>query len=185
MVWCVHSGEYLPGSKAVILVSCGLPTPVMLLSCRLWLANTCDTRGLWLSIRHELWVACLLATLSKVLIMAHAYAPLVVRTPSRPPRVCPLTTAFFPIHTACCCCSQNGRIKGEAKKALRAVIEQYGIPVTLSANQNILLRDIEPAWQQDIQDRLEVRVGGGVATDIAQTRSGYHWLDVMLVCEKL
>lgn len=31
--------------------------------------------------------------------------------------------------------SQNGRIKGEAKKALRAVIEKYGIPVTITANQ--------------------------------------------------
>lgn len=50
---------------------------------------------------------------------------------------------------------QNGRIKGDAKKALRGVIEQYGIPVTLSANQNILLRDIEPAWKEDIQARLE------------------------------
>lgn len=55
---------------------------------------------------------------------------------------------------------QNGRIKGEAKKALRGVIEQYGIPVTLSANQNILLRDIEPAWREDIQARLEVRKSG-------------------------
>ena len=51
---------------------------------------------------------------------------------------------------------QNGRIKGDAKKALRGVIEQYGIPVTLSANQNILLRDVEPAWKEDIQARLEV-----------------------------
>jgi sulfite reductase (ferredoxin) len=54
-------------------------------------------------------------------------------------------------------CTQNGRIKGDGKKALRAVIEQYGIPVTLSANQNILLRDVEPAWKEDIQARLEVR----------------------------
>jgi hypothetical protein len=30
---------------------------------------------------------------------------------------------------------QNGRIKGEGKKALRAVIEKYGIPVTITANQ--------------------------------------------------
>lgn len=51
---------------------------------------------------------------------------------------------------------QNGRLKGEAKKALRAVIERYELPVTLSANQNILLRDVEPAWQQDIQATLEV-----------------------------
>jgi sulfite reductase beta subunit-like hemoprotein len=54
------------------------------------------------------------------------------------------------------CLLQNGRIKGDAKKALRGVIEQYGIPVTLSANQNILLRDVEPAWKEDIQARLEV-----------------------------
>lgn len=58
---------------------------------------------------------------------------------------------------------QNGRIKGDAKKALRAVIEQYGIPVTLSANQNILLRDVEPAWKEDIQARLEVSSCNGRA----------------------
>jgi hypothetical protein len=51
---------------------------------------------------------------------------------------------------------QNGRIKGEAKKALRAVIEQYAIPVTLTPNQNIILRDVEPAWQKDVQATLEV-----------------------------
>ena len=69
------------------------------------------------------------------------------------------TTPVYPIDfvvAVCCSCLQNGRIKGDAKKALRGVIEQYGIPVTLSANQNILLRDLEPAWKEDIQARLEV-----------------------------
>jgi hypothetical protein len=69
------------------------------------------------------------------------------------------TTPVYPIDfvvAVCCSCLQNGRIKGDAKKALRGVIEQYGIPVTLSANQNILLRDVEPAWKEDIQARLEV-----------------------------
>lgn len=50
---------------------------------------------------------------------------------------------------------QNGRLKGEAKKALRAVIERYELPVMLSANQNIILREVEPAWKEDIQATLE------------------------------
>jgi sulfite reductase beta subunit-like hemoprotein len=41
------------------------------------------------------------------------------------------------------------------------VIERHGIPVTLTANQNILLRDIEPAWREEIQATLEVRGLGG------------------------
>lgn len=45
---------------------------------------------------------------------------------------------------------QNGRIQGEAKKALRAIIEKYEIPVTLTPHQNIILREIEPAWKEDI-----------------------------------
>ncbi len=51
---------------------------------------------------------------------------------------------------------QNGRIKGDAKRALRGVIERYELPVTLTANQNIILRDVEPAWREDIQASLEV-----------------------------
>ncbi len=54
---------------------------------------------------------------------------------------------------------QNGRIKGEAKKALRAVIEKYGINVVITANQNLILRDVEPAWKADIQATL---AAGGV-----------------------
>lgn len=54
---------------------------------------------------------------------------------------------------------QNGRLKGAPKKALRQVIEAYGLPVTLTANQNIILRDVEPAWKADIQAALEVRCG--------------------------
>ncbi|KAI8462259.1 MAG: sulfite reductase [Monoraphidium minutum] len=50
---------------------------------------------------------------------------------------------------------QNGRLKGEPKKALRAIIESYGIPVTLTANQNIILREVDPAWKDDIQRTLQ------------------------------
>ena len=49
---------------------------------------------------------------------------------------------------------QNGRVKGEAKKALRRVIERYELPVILTAQQNIVLTEVEPAWKQDIQDTL-------------------------------
>eukprot|EP00271_Cylindrocystis_brebissonii_P002007 TRINITY_DN1235_c0_g3_i2.p1 TRINITY_DN1235_c0_g3~~TRINITY_DN1235_c0_g3_i2.p1 ORF type:complete len:704 (-),score=155.00 TRINITY_DN1235_c0_g3_i2:114-2225(-) len=44
----------------------------------------------------------------------------------------------------------NGRIKGDAKKALREVIEQYNLPVRISANQNLMLCDIRPAWKTKI-----------------------------------
>jgi sulfite reductase (ferredoxin) len=53
---------------------------------------------------------------------------------------------------------QNGRLKGDAKKALRGVIERYELPVTLTANQNIILRDVQPAWKDDIQATLEVGI---------------------------
>jgi sulfite reductase (ferredoxin) len=54
---------------------------------------------------------------------------------------------------------QNGRVKGEAKKALRAVIEKYSIPVTITANQNLILREVEPAWKADI---LAILAAAGV-----------------------
>jgi len=49
---------------------------------------------------------------------------------------------------------QNGRVKGDAKKALRAVIERYEIPVSITANQNLILRNISPAWKDDIISSL-------------------------------
>mmetsp|Transcript_15684 Transcript_15684/g.47286 ORF Transcript_15684/g.47286 Transcript_15684/m.47286 type:complete len:680 (+) Transcript_15684:107-2146(+) len=49
---------------------------------------------------------------------------------------------------------QNGRLKGETKKALRQVIERYELPVRLTANQNLILLDVEPAWKTDIATTL-------------------------------
>lgn len=51
---------------------------------------------------------------------------------------------------------QNGRIKGDAKRALRTVIERYELPVTLTPNQNLLLRNVDPAWRADIEATLSV-----------------------------
>jgi len=34
------------------------------------------------------------------------------------------------------------------------VIEKYGIPVTITANQNLILREVEPAWKNDIMATL-------------------------------
>eukprot|EP00199_Chlamydomonas_sp_CCMP681_P001144 CAMPEP_0119104240 /NCGR_PEP_ID=MMETSP1180-20130426/2497_1 /TAXON_ID=3052 ORGANISM="Chlamydomonas cf sp, Strain CCMP681" /NCGR_SAMPLE_ID=MMETSP1180 /ASSEMBLY_ACC=CAM_ASM_000741 /LENGTH=693 /DNA_ID=CAMNT_0007088937 /DNA_START=41 /DNA_END=2122 /DNA_ORIENTATION=- len=45
---------------------------------------------------------------------------------------------------------QNGRIKGEGKKALRTIIEKYNIPVTITPHQNLILQELEPAWKADI-----------------------------------
>ena len=49
---------------------------------------------------------------------------------------------------------QNGRVKGEAKRALRNVIERYEIPVTITPNQNLILRNIQPSWKDDILSTL-------------------------------
>jgi sulfite reductase (ferredoxin) len=48
----------------------------------------------------------------------------------------------------------GGRIKGAGKKALRAIIEEKGIPVKITAQQNLVLLNIEPAWRSDIASRL-------------------------------
>ena len=48
----------------------------------------------------------------------------------------------------------NGRLRGAMKQALRAVIERYEIPVALTANQDILLTEIEPAWKEDVASTL-------------------------------
>jgi sulfite reductase (ferredoxin) len=45
---------------------------------------------------------------------------------------------------------RNGRIKGDAKVALRAIIERYELPVIITANQNLILTEIEPAWKEDV-----------------------------------
>lgn len=50
---------------------------------------------------------------------------------------------------------QNGRVKGEAKKALRNVIERYELPVSITPNQNLILRDINPSWKDDILSTLQ------------------------------
>jgi sulfite reductase (ferredoxin) len=49
---------------------------------------------------------------------------------------------------------QNGRIKGEAKRALRAVIERYELPVIITPNQNLILRNIAPGWKEDVLSTL-------------------------------
>lgn len=48
-------------------------------------------------------------------------------------------------------------MKGEAKKALRNVIERYELPVIITPNQNLILRDINPSWKDDILSTLKVR----------------------------
>jgi sulfite reductase (ferredoxin) len=50
---------------------------------------------------------------------------------------------------------QNGRVKGEAKKALRNVIERYELPVVITPNQNLILRNIKPSWKDDILSTLK------------------------------
>ena len=50
---------------------------------------------------------------------------------------------------------QNGRLRGEMKKALRNVIERYELPVRLTAQQDMLLTDVDPAWKADIMATLQ------------------------------
>jgi len=54
---------------------------------------------------------------------------------------------------------QNGRLKGDLKKALRRVIERYELPVRLTPNQNLILCDIEDTWKADIVSTLS---GAGI-----------------------
>ena len=48
----------------------------------------------------------------------------------------------------------GGRIKGEGKRALRAIVEREGIPVVITAQQNLVLSDIEPSRKAAIQGEL-------------------------------
>merc|ERR1719506_3248169 len=49
----------------------------------------------------------------------------------------------------------NGRLKGEGKKMLRHLIEKYELSVMLTAEQNLILCEIDPAWKEEIQQQLE------------------------------
>lgn len=64
---------------------------------------------------------------------------------------------------------ENGRVKDEGsfqlKRALREIIEQFNLPMRLSANHNIILYEIEPKDQETIQTILTKY---GVETDPAK-----------------
>jgi sulfite reductase (ferredoxin) len=51
---------------------------------------------------------------------------------------------------------ENGRVKDEnslqLKEALKKVIEKYELPSRLTGNHNVILYEIEPQWQNDIND---------------------------------
>ena len=55
---------------------------------------------------------------------------------------------FFGLHV------ENGRIKGEMKKALREVIEKYELEARITPNQNIILCNIRPSWRSRITKLL-------------------------------
>lgn len=55
---------------------------------------------------------------------------------------------FFGLHI------ENGRIKGEMKKALREVIEKYELETRITPNQNIILCNIRPSWRSRITKLL-------------------------------
>jgi sulfite reductase (ferredoxin) len=55
---------------------------------------------------------------------------------------------FYGVHVV------NGRLRGEMKKALRTIIERYELPVCLTANQDIILAQVDPAWKDDIMSVL-------------------------------
>jgi len=57
---------------------------------------------------------------------------------------------------------ENGRLKGEMKKALRTIVDRYEIPVSLTGNQNIILCDLEPSWKEDI---MSVLTAAGVKSE--------------------
>jgi sulfite reductase (ferredoxin) len=50
---------------------------------------------------------------------------------------------------------ENGRIKGELKKAIRSVLDTYDLPVRITANQNLMLCDVKKAWRSPITRILQ------------------------------
>lgn len=64
---------------------------------------------------------------------------------------------------------ENGRIKDEGdfrlKTALREILDQFNLPMRLTANHNILLYDIDPSHQAAIEQCLQTH---GVMTDPEQ-----------------
>ena len=55
---------------------------------------------------------------------------------------------FFGVHV------ENGRIKGEAKKALREVIEKHKLDVHITPNQNMILCNVRRSWRPTISKAL-------------------------------
>ncbi|KAL6768888.1 SIR1 [Auxenochlorella protothecoides x Auxenochlorella symbiontica] len=49
---------------------------------------------------------------------------------------------------------RNGRVRGEAKKALRALVERHDLPLTITANQNLILRDVRPELRDEVEATL-------------------------------
>ncbi|MDY6784356.1 MAG: sulfite reductase, ferredoxin dependent [Cyanobacteriota bacterium] len=61
---------------------------------------------------------------------------------------------------------ENGRVKDEGnfclKTALRQIVEQFQLPMRLSANHNIIFYEIDPGLKDKIQNLLE---GNGIVSD--------------------
>lgn len=55
---------------------------------------------------------------------------------------------FYGVHVP------NGRLRGSLKAALRRIIERYELPVRLTAQQDIILTEIDPAWKADVASEL-------------------------------
>mmetsp|Transcript_22580 Transcript_22580/g.76794 ORF Transcript_22580/g.76794 Transcript_22580/m.76794 type:complete len:664 (-) Transcript_22580:201-2192(-) len=55
---------------------------------------------------------------------------------------------FYGVHVV------NGRLRGDMKRAIRTLIDRYEVPVMLTANQDLVLTDIDPAWKADVESTL-------------------------------
>jgi sulfite reductase (ferredoxin) len=64
---------------------------------------------------------------------------------------------------------QNGRLKGEPKRALRHVVERYGLDVVLTPSQNLLLTRVAPGDKGAIDAALRA---SGLQTDPAGGAAG-------------
>jgi sulfite reductase (ferredoxin) len=56
---------------------------------------------------------------------------------------------------------ENGRVKNEGnlqlKTALKEIVEKYELPIRLTPNHNLIFSEIEPQWQEDINQILTSR----------------------------
>jgi len=76
---------------------------------------------------------------------------------------------------------QNGRLRGQMKDAVRTVVDRYELPVTITANQDLILRNIDQRWKDDIDNAL-AEGGARDPNDLSQIAQASMACPAMPLC---